>query len=206
MRGDVVGDASYFRGELFGLGWQWNDLQWYFGAEPSALSIDENSVEVTMSPASKKGEQRQRGRQSEPEFVSTHQQRDHRRTRTRSPRSELFAILSDNNVRVWGDFPVGGRAFSAFLSVHDPPMWAATLFKQALIARGIKVNGEPRSRDFRVAEADKFDPQKAVELAHANSQSLAEIVRRTNKESNNLFAELLLRTVGKDRGCFCAGS
>jgi D-alanyl-D-alanine carboxypeptidase/D-alanyl-D-alanine-endopeptidase (penicillin-binding protein 4) len=54
VRGGVVGDASYLRGELFGLGWQWNDLQWYFGAEPSALSIDENSVEVTMSPAAKK--------------------------------------------------------------------------------------------------------------------------------------------------------
>src|SRR4051812_17116093 len=56
VRGGVVGDASYFRSELFGLGWQWNDLQWYFGAEPSALSIDENTVEVTMSPAAKKGD------------------------------------------------------------------------------------------------------------------------------------------------------
>jgi D-alanyl-D-alanine carboxypeptidase/D-alanyl-D-alanine-endopeptidase (penicillin-binding protein 4) len=50
VRGNIVGDNSYFRGELFGLGWQWNDLQWYFGAEPSALSIDENSVEVTIAP------------------------------------------------------------------------------------------------------------------------------------------------------------
>src|SRR5436190_21778884 len=51
VRGNIVGDNSYFRGDLFGIGWQWNDLQWYFGAEPSALSIDENSVEVTIAPA-----------------------------------------------------------------------------------------------------------------------------------------------------------
>src|SRR5439155_6151705 len=51
IRGQIIGDNSYFRGELFGLGWQWNDIQWYFGAEPSALSIDENSVEVTIAPA-----------------------------------------------------------------------------------------------------------------------------------------------------------
>src|SRR2546425_2997979 len=55
VTGNIVGDESYFRGELFGVGWQWNDLQWYYGAEPSALSIDENSVEVTIGPGSKQG-------------------------------------------------------------------------------------------------------------------------------------------------------
>lgn len=199
VRGGVVGDASYLRGELFGLGWQWNDLQWYFGAEPSALSIDENTVEVTMSPAAKKGE-------SANVIVSPNQNfvRLTNNATTGEPNAittiGIIRDLSDNNVRVWGGFPVGGRAFSAFISVHDPALWAATLFRQALIARGIKVNGEVRSRDFRSPESDKFDPQKAVELAYENSGSLAEIVHRTNKESNNLFAELILRTVGKERG------
>ena len=35
---------------------------------------------------------------------------------------------------------------------------------------------------------------------------LPEIVRRTNKESNNLFAELILRTIGKERGSCGSGS
>src|SRR5436190_14683958 len=56
VQGNIIGDESYFRGELFGTGWQWNDLQWYYGAEPSALSVDENTVEVTMSPGGKIGE------------------------------------------------------------------------------------------------------------------------------------------------------
>jgi len=54
VRGNIIGDDSYFRGELYGLGWQWNDLQWYFGAEPSALTIDENSVELTIAPAGRR--------------------------------------------------------------------------------------------------------------------------------------------------------
>jgi len=33
--GNVIGDDSYFAPEQFGVGWQWNDLQWYFGAEPA---------------------------------------------------------------------------------------------------------------------------------------------------------------------------
>src|SRR5204863_8378682 len=42
IHGDIVGDESYFRGEALGDGWLANDVQWYFGAEPSALSIDDN--------------------------------------------------------------------------------------------------------------------------------------------------------------------
>jgi len=55
VRGNIIGDESYFRGELFGFGWQWNDLQWYFGAEPSALSVDQNSIALKIAPATKPG-------------------------------------------------------------------------------------------------------------------------------------------------------
>src|SRR6185503_4750830 len=42
VEGNVVGDESYFRGDSLGDGWQWTDMQWYFGAEASALSVNEN--------------------------------------------------------------------------------------------------------------------------------------------------------------------
>lgn len=198
VRGNVVGDESYFRSELFGVGWQWNDLQWYYGAQPSALSIDENTVEVTMSPAAKTGDHAN--------VVITPNQNYMRLTNNAATveREAVTSIgimrdLSGNDVRVWGEFPAGGRAFSAFLSVHNPSLWAATTLRQALTERGIKVDGEARSRDYRVAEV-KFDPQKSFEIAYQMSEPLSEIVRKTNKESNNLYAELLLRTIGKERG------
>ena len=199
VRGNVVGDASYFRGDIYGSGWQWNDLQWYFGAEPSALSIDENSVEVTIGPANKAG--------NSGTVVITPNDNYLRLTNaTKTGERDapttigINRELSGNELRVWGEFPTGGRSFSAFLSVHDPAMRAATLFKQALITRGIKIDGEPRSRDFRVPENEKFDPQKAFELGYLESKTLGEIARKTNKESNNLYAELIFRTLGKERG------
>src|ERR1051326_726810 len=199
VRGNVIGDESYFRGESYGVGWQWNDLQWYFGAQPSALSVDENAFELTISPASKAGSAPGVAINRNNGFIQL------TNNTSTSARDATTAIginrgLSDNHVRVWGEFPAGGRAFSAFLSVHQPALWAATLFKQALIARGISVTGEPRMRDFRVAEADQFNPEKAIQLAYQDSETLGEIARRTNKESNNLFAELILRTLGKERG------
>jgi D-alanyl-D-alanine carboxypeptidase/D-alanyl-D-alanine-endopeptidase (penicillin-binding protein 4) len=199
VRGNVVGDKSYFRGDVYGGGWQWNDLQWYFGAEPSALSIDENSVEVTVGPSNQAG--------STATVVITPNDNYLRLTNTTTTGKRdapttigINRELSSNELRVWGSFPTGGRSFSAFLSVNDPAKRAATLFKQALAARGIKVDGEARSRDARVPENEKFDPQKAFELGYLESNTLAEIARKTNKESNNLYAELVFRTLGKERG------
>jgi len=199
VRGNIIGDDSYFRSELYGLGWQWNDLQWYFGAEPSALTIDENSVELTIAPANKVGTSATLTMNHGANYLHL---TNHTMTAEHDATTTIGINrgLSDNQLLVWGDFPVGGRPFSAFLSVPKPALWAATLFKAALIARGIKVEGEVRSRDFRVAESDKFDPQKAFEIAQENSAVLSEIVRHTNKESDNLYAELILRTLGKERG------
>jgi D-alanyl-D-alanine carboxypeptidase/D-alanyl-D-alanine-endopeptidase (penicillin-binding protein 4) len=199
VRGNVIGDESYFRGELYGLGWQWNDVQWYFGAEPSALTIDANAIELSIAPASKLGSAAAVKLQRETNYIHL------TNNTTTGERAAPATVginrgLSDNQIRVWGEFPAGGRGFTAYLSVYNPARWAATLFKEALLARGITVDGEPRSRDFRAAEVEKFDPQKAVEIAFAESRTLGEIVHQTNKESNNLYAELILRTLGKERG------
>ena len=199
VRGNIVGDESFFRGELYGLGWQWNDLQWYFGAEPSALTVDENSLELRIAPGNKVGAAATLTLNRASNYLhlinnTITGERDAPTT------IGINRGLSDLDIRVWGDFPVGGRPFTAYLSVPNPARWSATLFKEALVTRGIKVDGEARSRDFRVAESEKFDPQKAIEMAQENSAALSEIVRHTNKASDNLYAELILRTLGKERG------
>ena len=57
IQGNVIGDESYFRGDATGDGWLSNDLQWYFGAEASALTINANSIEVSITSSSKMTEQ-----------------------------------------------------------------------------------------------------------------------------------------------------
>ena len=37
---------AIFRGNSLGDGWQWTDLQWYFGAEASALSVNANEIDI----------------------------------------------------------------------------------------------------------------------------------------------------------------
>ena len=199
VRGHVVGDESYFRGEALGDGWLWNDVQWYFGAEVSALTINGNETTITVTPGSKAGD----AVSVKFDIPSNHLHiKNDAATLERGTPTTIGITrgLSDNEARVWGQFPAGGRGFSARLSVHRPALWAAELFREALRERGIAVEGEAQTRDARSETAARFDPQSAVELASVQSKTLGEIARSTNKESINLYAELILRTLGKERG------
>jgi D-alanyl-D-alanine carboxypeptidase/D-alanyl-D-alanine-endopeptidase (penicillin-binding protein 4) len=200
VRGDVVGDESYFRGEPLGDGWLWNDVQWYFGAEVSALSVNDNEVNVRITPAGKTDAQPDVKFDLPTDYLRL--TNDTNTVERGQPMTVgLTRGLSDNEVRVWGDFPAGGQGFSARISVHHPALWAASLFRDALKARGITVEGEARSRDSRSHHDDKSVAiQNAVELASFESRTLGQVVRATNKESINLNAELILRTLGKERG------
>jgi D-alanyl-D-alanine carboxypeptidase/D-alanyl-D-alanine-endopeptidase (penicillin-binding protein 4) len=200
VRGNVIGDESYFRGEPLGDGWLWNDVQWYFGAEASALSVGGNEVSLSLAPAGKAGEAANIKLEPETDFVRVVNDA------TTAERGQPATIginrgLSDNVFRVWGEFPLNSKGFRARLSVHQPALWAARLFRDELRARGIAVEGEALTKDARVTkESDRFNPQGSIELASITSKTLAELARLTNKESLNLEAELILRTLGKERG------
>jgi D-alanyl-D-alanine carboxypeptidase/D-alanyl-D-alanine-endopeptidase (penicillin-binding protein 4) len=199
VRGNVIGDESYFRGETLGDGWPWTDLQWYFGAEASALSINDNEIEVNILPPGKSDAAPQVRVNDADNYVSV------QNSMTLVKRGERLTIgihrdLSDNNIRIWGEFPLDGRGFGARLSVHNPALWAARLFSKALQDRGIKIEGSALARNAREPMSLRFDPAGSLELAFVSSKPLREIVKDTNKASINLYAELLLRTLGRERG------
>jgi D-alanyl-D-alanine carboxypeptidase/D-alanyl-D-alanine-endopeptidase (penicillin-binding protein 4) len=200
VRGGIVGDESYFRGDPLGDGWLWNDVQWYFGAEVSALTINDNEINVSVTPASKPGDAASIRLKPQSAYVSI--ENDANTVESGTPATiGITRGLSDNNVRVWGDFPVGARALSTRLSVHQPALWAALLFQDALKRRGIEVEGKARLVDSRENKGEAHvNPERAVELASITSKTLGQISRLTNKESINLYAELILRTLGKERG------
>jgi len=199
VSGNVIGDESYFRGDPLGNGWQWTDLQWYFGAEASALTVNGNEVDVNIVPSTKAGESPV-VRVSDPESYVTVQNRMAVGKAGVRPTIGVYRGLSDNNIEVWGEFAPGTRGFGARLSVHNPALWAAKLFLAALKTRGITVDGQTLARNSRVPPSQRFNPMQSIELASVSSQPLSEIVKKTNKESVNLNAELILRTLGRERG------
>ncbi len=199
VSGSVIGDESYFRGDSLGDGWQWTDIQWYFGAEASALSVNGNEVDINFVPSTKAGDSSV-VRTSDPEGYVTVQNRMAVGKSGARPTIGVYRGLSDNNVEVWGEFAPGTKGFGARLAVHDPALWAAKLFWDALKTRGITIEGQTLARNSRVPQSQRFNPAQSIELASVSSQSLREIVKTTNKESVNLNAELILRTLGRERG------
>lgn len=203
ISGNLIGDESYFRGDPLGEGWQWTDLQWYYGAEASALSVNGNEIDVNLVPSTKAGA---------PPTVKSSDTQGHVTVQNRmvngsDPRRSTIGIhrgLSDNNVEVWGEFSPASKGFGARLSVHNPALWAAKLFAETLKARGVRVEGQPLARDSRVPVSQRFNPTQGVELATVSSQPLSQIARRTNKESINLYAELILRTLGREQGAMAS--
>src|SRR5258707_296615 len=55
VKGDLVGDASYFNGAPLGSGLGWEDLQWGYGAQVSALTVNDNAIDLTVKPGEKVG-------------------------------------------------------------------------------------------------------------------------------------------------------
>lgn len=199
VKGNVVGDESYFRGDPVGDGWQWNDMQWYFGAEASALTINNNEVDLNVIPPEKSGTSPLAKVTDTTGTVNVVNEMDV----VESAEKMTVGIhrgLSDNTVHVWGTFPAGSKGFGARLSVHQPALWAARLLLEALKSKGVVIEGAAQSRDSRQPPSQRFDPSKAIELAFTSSKSLGEIAKQTNKGSVNLYAELILRTLGRERG------
>lgn len=189
VTGNIVGDDSYFRGDTIGDGWTWNELQWYYGAEASALSINENQAFVNVE----NGE----GRANTNYLNVTVGNPTPINNANRDANYEAGGIkrgLDNNDFYVWGNT----KAFGARVAVHNPSGLVAKTLKESLEKKGISIEGETKTRSWK--SSDALDVSKAQELASIQSQTLGEAVRRMNKHSVNIIAELLLRTIGKRFG------
>ncbi len=180
IKGDVVGDESYFKGDGLGDGWAWNEAQWYYGAAASALSYERNQIEINI----------QNGKpESDSEFVEM--------SGELKPVEKIEAVgikrkLGTNSVYVWGN----GKNLKARIAVTNPALFTARVFKEMLEKNGIRVDGEARSADW----TKPSDAKKGIELASIEGEPLSASVRSMNKDSVNLIAELILRSLGKTYG------
>jgi len=199
IEGDIIGDESYFKAERLGPGWEWDDLQWYYGAEVSALSIDDNSVDLTVEPAGEPGQPAVVTLGPENSYVTVINEV----VTVKSGERRQIGIrrgLQDNRLEIWGTIPVNDPPFYRIIAVHDPAGFAASLLKSVLIRRGIAVSGSARSVGARQREKHPLDFSKLTELASLQSLPLSEIIKVINKVSQNLHAELLLRALGVLKG------
>lgn len=195
IEGDVVGDESYFAGPPFGAGWEWDDLQAYYGAEVSALTIDDNALDLFVKPAERVGIPCRIATGPPTSFV-TLINRTQTAPKGTEPRIVVYRPIGENIIYISGRLPIDSSGYSNAVAVHNPAGLFASLFKDALAARGIVVTGRTRVVDWKYREVTPLDFAKLIELGSVESMPMGDIVRETLKPSQNLYAQLLLLQVG----------
>ena len=219
VEGSVVGDDSIYLHEPYAQDWAWDDLQWPDGAPVSALSFNENTALLTVTHDSSHPDSSATEAQWSPEV--DYYTIDN--AMTLAPAGQQAHAGLDRRpgtmlVRAWGTVPPEG--FHSALAIDDPAEFTAAAFTQALLKRGIKINGQPTSAHRYPIETREFADERAQPvslipttltrlaaplndrriLASRTSFPIVEDLVVINKVSQNLHAELVLRLLGKTLG------
>lgn len=195
VEGGLVGDESYFHGPPYGSEWTWDDLQNYYGAPVSALTIEDNVADLTFKPGKAVGQPCQIITQPQTTFL-TFSNRTHTTAAGTSSGIDLYRPLGENVVYVSGTVSLDSKGVVDSVSVANPALWFVTLLKTAMEQHGITVTGGVESKNWLDREAAPLDLSGLVEVASVQSRPLSEIVKNTLKPSQNQYAQLLLLQVG----------
>jgi D-alanyl-D-alanine carboxypeptidase/D-alanyl-D-alanine-endopeptidase (penicillin-binding protein 4) len=221
--GNVVGDDTWFLWERYGGSWAWNDLQWEYGAPVSALTVNDNVVFLNVTPAPGATAIPGGGVAGAPMVVAWNPDVPYYRLENsltlaqgdEAAHAGIDRAPGSLTIRLFGDITRNGMHEA--LAIEDPAQLAATALRQMLLARGVTVTGTAQAwhrlptdtEDFR-AEVDQAVVLRPLTLTTIEppvtglrvlathlSPTLAEDVTVTNKVSQNLHAELLLRLLGR---------
>jgi D-alanyl-D-alanine carboxypeptidase/D-alanyl-D-alanine-endopeptidase (penicillin-binding protein 4) len=201
VTGALIADDGYFIWEPFAPNWAADDLEWGYGAPVTALAFNDNAFMLRVKPGAKAGD---------PAAVSVEPRADYyelrNRVETGAPGTEkrIFVerLPGSMQLDVWGQIAVAGDEESDTVAVVNPPRLVGEFFRRALEAQGIVVKGGIEVRHSTRLEAAS-QPEalptstSRVMLAEHNSPPLREAIKVINKESQNLHAEMLLRTLGR---------
>jgi serine-type D-Ala-D-Ala carboxypeptidase/endopeptidase (penicillin-binding protein 4) len=212
VAGRVVGDESFFPMDRWGTGWSWEDLAWSDGAAASALSFNENSIELALMPDA--GKVAATWNPAVNYYTVTN-------AMTVAPAGTEAHVGVDlqpgsNAVRTFGT--LGAKGWHGDVAVDNPGLLTAQAFVQALQTAGISVANGATTAKRELLDTESFGKERAEAVALAPRTDLTTIamptegrqvlatrvsvpmqqdIVMTNKLSENLHAELMLRMLGR---------
>ncbi|MGD9630557.1 MAG: D-alanyl-D-alanine carboxypeptidase/D-alanyl-D-alanine-endopeptidase [Pyrinomonadaceae bacterium] len=190
VEGDIVGDDSYFRGFAIPQGWEWDDLQWSYGAEVSALPLNDSVIDITVRP----GPAGYTCTVKMSPYNTVIRVVNHCLTGVQGSVRTLnvHKRLDQNILEISGTLPIGDDGFSGSISVSRPAELFASLVKLRLAEEGITVTG-----NYRYEKRSDGSLPSGVEIAKIESAPLSIIAANTMKPSQNMYTETLLWSLGE---------
>jgi len=211
VEGNLVGDETYFAGSPLGSGWEWEDLTWDYGAEVSALTANDNSVQLIVKPSATL---------YAPCTITTNPNTyvlgilNHTTTSPAGTKRNLavYRAPGSNVLEVGGSLPLGGEVYRDDVGFSNPARFFVERLFTALARRGIVVTGKLLTMNAQNFLPDRPPPVEVasgqapglptytsvplIEIASRLSPPFSEIAAQTLKPSQNLYTELILRTLG----------
>jgi serine-type D-Ala-D-Ala carboxypeptidase/endopeptidase (penicillin-binding protein 4) len=207
--GDIVADDSYFPYDPYPEGWTVGDLFFDFGVPGSAITFNDNVVSIQIQPGARRGD---------PAVITTRPAAAlvtlaHQVTTGPADGMPAIAVVrqpGENFLLLRGQIPAGHEPVNLDLAMIAPAETAARAIKDLLEARGVRVTGGIRvvhsappettaAGEPVLPSAKPQEPKHRLVLAEHISPPLFESIQLTNKISQNLHAEIFLRTIGREK-------
>lgn len=191
IKGNIIGDDSFFDDRLRVKTWIKNPGSEAYEAPLGALSFNFNTIKVYVSPGGKVGDPPKIVIEPDNEYIKLENKA---RTLKLGKRNRLIVNRVENEgfdlITVSGGINLGQPRSQYFLNITDPTQYALNVFKKYIEHSGIKFDGLLQKGHV---------PNNALELYAHEGEPLSLALRGLNKFSNNFVAEQILKTIGAEQ-------
>ncbi|MBW4469882.1 MAG: D-alanyl-D-alanine carboxypeptidase/D-alanyl-D-alanine-endopeptidase [Stenomitos rutilans HA7619-LM2] len=184
----LIGDDTYFRGAAVNPNWDTDDTLQGYGAPVNSLMLNQNGIGLTLFP--QRVGQPLRVQWDDPTDAASWSLRNQSVTVSANGGEYVDAVRTAQRIiQVSGQLRVGSESEPIAVSIPNPGNYLIDKFRTVLINANILIQ---RATVVKTTPA----PSGLVELAAIESAPLAQLLIETNRESNNTYAEALLKTLG----------
>lgn len=201
IEGNIYGDGSWMMGMREEPSWSHDDLGTYYGTCVSGLNFYENSIRFEANSTGMKPGDAFTLQAEYPQ--APWMEWSYNCTVGDSGTGDSLYMFYDNNPvtgLVRGTYGPEKHTRIHFRNNHPERSLAlefATWLKQA---KGIEISGEAIGiSDASDSRAARSLAASMHELGSTKSPSLATVITHTNQDSNNMYAEMLMRTIGMEK-------
>jgi D-alanyl-D-alanine carboxypeptidase/D-alanyl-D-alanine-endopeptidase (penicillin-binding protein 4) len=196
IHGKIIADASVFTDNPMAFSWGWEDIGNYYASGAWGINVHENLYRIYFDAGKKVGDKADLSKR-EPEAEGINFTNEVITGKAGSGDNVVIFGAPYNNERLLqGTVPLGKMDFDVDGSLPDPPLYLINSFTKYLINIGI--TADSASTTLRAMQwQGKSDTNVRKILSTYKSPPLSEIIVPTHIKSVNLFAEALLKAVGR---------
>ncbi|MGL6282725.1 MAG: D-alanyl-D-alanine carboxypeptidase/D-alanyl-D-alanine endopeptidase, partial [Microcoleaceae cyanobacterium] len=194
----LIADNTYFTGASINPNWEWEDIQAGYGAAINSLMLNRNSLDLLLTPQGLNqplqvtwiNPQQGQGWQivNQSLTVPTNQEEF----------VDVGRSLTKQIIYISAHLRAGSAPETAYISILEPAENFLQRFREILLSQGIRVKN---SQILSAENQTNFTPinyNNLSEIAIVSSPTLADLIKETNQESDNIYAGVLLHWLGKN--------